>query len=147
MTKTMMRTGAVAAILVMVGMVSTAFGQGPIQKRIDFNINVPFEVQIGGYLLPAGDYVLRQVSANDLNLFALYPGRHMMHSPVAMIRTTRIDYYASGRYPEHTNIKLNIDEGSSEATPVLRGWNIPGDDGWQVIAVVPRHKGLMARAR
>src|SRR5215831_2798983 len=147
MTRTATRIGALAAVLIATAMVSTAFAQGPIQKRIDFNINVPYEVQMGGYLLPAGDYVLRQVSANDLNLFALYPGRHMMHSPVAMIRTTRIDYYASGRWPEHTNIKLNIDEGSSEATPVLRGWNIPGDDGWQVVAVVPRHKAFMAKAR
>jgi hypothetical protein len=147
MTKTMMRKGAVAAILIVAAMLSTAFAQGPTLKRIDFNINVPFEVKVGAYMLPAGDYVLHQVSANDLNLFALYPGKHMMHSPVAMIRTVRVSYQSSGRYPERANIKLNIDESSNEATPVLRGWNVPGDDGWQVISVVPRHKSMLARAR
>ena len=102
---------------------------------------------MGGYMLPAGDYVLRQVNANDPNLFALFPGKYMRHSPVAMIRTTRIDYYASNHYPEHTRLALNIDEGRGGATPVLRGWNIPGEDGWQVIAVVQRNKHFMARAR
>jgi len=146
MTKTTVGKGAVAAILVIAAMLSTAFAQGPIQKRIDFNINVPFEVKVGGYMLPAGDYVIHQVSANDLNLFALYPGRSMRHSPVAMIRTVRVDYYASGRYPERANVKLNIDESNNEATPVLRGWNVPGDDGWQVVSVVPRDKSMLARA-
>src|SRR5215831_14730011 len=129
MTRTATRIGALAAVLIATAMVSTAFAQGPIQKRIDFNINVPFQVRMGGYLLPAGDYVLRQVSANDLNLFALFPGKYMMHSPVAMIRTTRIDYYSSGRWPSKTNLLLNIDEMGGQATPVLRGWNIPGEDG------------------
>jgi hypothetical protein len=147
MTSTMTKKGAVATILLFAASISTAFAQGPIQKRIDFNINVPYELQVGGYLLPAGDYVLRQVSANDLNLFALYPGKYMMHSPVAMIRTVRIDYYASGHYPEHTNIQLSIDESGNAATPVLRGWTIPGEDGWQVISVVPRHKSVLARVR
>jgi hypothetical protein len=146
MTKRTIRRSAAGAILGIAAMLSTAFAQGPIQKRIDFNINVPFEVKIGGYLLPAGDYVLRQVSADDLNLFALFPGKHMMHSPVAMIRTVRVDHFSRGRYPEKTNIKLNIDESTNDATPVLRGWNVPGDDGWQVISVVPRHKNMLARA-
>jgi hypothetical protein len=146
MTKTMMMKGAVAAILLIAAMLPTAFAQGPIQKRVDFNINVSFQVKVGSYMLPAGDYVLHQVSADDLNLFALYPGKSMRHSPVAMIRTVRVDHYASGRYPEKANIKLNIDESGNEATPVLRGWNVPGDDGWQVISVVPRHKNMLARA-
>ena len=147
MTKGTMKKAVIAAALLAASTCGTIFAQGPIQKRIDFNINVPYQVQMGGYMLPAGDYVLRQVSANDLNLFALYSGKYMMHSPVAMIRTTRIDYSASGRWPEKTNLKLNIDESGGQATPVLRGWDIPGEDGWQVISVVARHKSLMARAR
>ena len=59
MTTTRKRKAAAAAILIIAAMLSPAFAQGPLERRIDFNINVPVGVQMGGYLLPAGDYVLR----------------------------------------------------------------------------------------
>src|SRR5262245_45665644 len=78
----------------------TIFGQGPLQKRINFSINTPYALRMGEYMLPPGNYVLRQVLQNDLNLFALYP-EDLTNEPIAMIRTVRIDYQA-GRYPDDT---------------------------------------------
>jgi hypothetical protein len=142
---TALRKSLVPAVLVVVAAFSVALGQGPLQKRINFNINVPYSLKMGGYELPAGDYVLRQVSDNDLETFALYPGRHLMHSPIAMIRTIRINYVA-GSFPGRTRLLLNIDEDSQDSHPVLRGWNIPGEDGWEVVSVVARGS-VLAKAR
>jgi len=128
----------------MAAMMATAFAQGPIQKRIDFSINVPFALRMGDYILPAGKYVLYQISQNDLNLFALHPVDRT-HSPIAMIRTTRIIYQGTD-YPEKTELIINIDESSRDNHLVLEGWNIPGMDGWEIIGVVEKKRGLLARA-
>jgi len=138
------KSGVVAGIMILTASVSMALGQGPIRKQVNYDINVPFEMRMANYVLPAGHYILKQVSDNDVNLFALYQG-DMMHSPIAMIRTTRI--YYSGRWPEHTRMLLTIDERTDEALPIIRGWNIPGESGWEVIAVVPRHNHMLTRIR
>lgn len=121
----------------------TIFGQGPLQKRVDFSINTPFAIRMGDYLLPPGNYVLRQVTENDLNLFALHPG-DLTHEPIAMIRTARVDFQ-SGKYPEHTKLFVEMDEASPANEPVLQGWVIPGMDGWEVIGVVEKKKGALTR--
>jgi hypothetical protein len=122
-----------------------ADGQGPLHKQVNYAINVPYALRKADYMLPPGNYVLYQINANDLNLFALYQG-DMMHSPIAMVRTTRIDYQATG-YPEKTRMLISFDESSADAHPVLRGWNIPGDDGWEIIGVVPTHASAPRQAR
>src|SRR5579862_9564460 len=104
-----LRRSLVPAVVLMMAALSTTNGQGPLQKQINFNINVPYALTMGDYVLPAGNYVLRQVSENDLDLFALYEGKHMMHSPVAMIRTIRVEY-GHARWPEKTKLFLDIDE-------------------------------------
>ena len=139
------RRSAIAAILTLVATASMAFAQGPIQKRVNYTINVDHALKMGDYMVPAGKYVLYQVSANDLNLFALYQN-DMTHSPIAMIRTTRIEY-SGGDYPDKTRIMLDIDESSSDVHPVLRGWNIPGMDGWEIISVVAKNRSVMTRIR
>ena len=139
------RRSAIAAILTLVATASMAFAQGPIQKRVNYTINVDHALKMGDYMVPAGKYVLYQVSANDLNLFALYQN-DMTHSPIAMIRTTRIEYNG-GDYPDKTRIMLDIDESSSDVHPVLRGWNIPGMDGWEIISVVAKNRSVMTRIR
>src|SRR5262249_37639576 len=78
-------------------------------------------------------------------LFALYQGS-MMHPPIAMIRTVRIDYAATG-YPEDTTMLIAYDESSPDAHPILRGWNVPGDDGWEIIGVVSGHGRHLSQAR
>lgn len=139
------RKSALAAILIFTATASLAFAQGPIQKRVKYTINVSHALRMGDYMLPAGTYVLYQVSQNDLNLFALYQ-RDMTHSPIAMIRTARIEYQGSD-YPEKTNIMLDIDESSADVHPVLRGWNIPGEDGWEIISVVPKNDRILTRVK
>jgi len=131
--------------MILTASIGLVLAQGPVKKQINYDINVPYEMRMTNYLLPAGHYILRQVSDNDLNLFALYQG-DMMHSPIAMIRTARIEYGA-GRWPEHTRMLVRIDETRDEGLPILRGWNIPGESGWEVISVVPRHHKVLTRIR
>lgn len=140
-----LRRGALAAIFMMVASLSFAFAQGPLQKKVNYTINVSHALRMGDYMLPPGRYVIHQVSANDLNLFALYQ-HDMTRSPIAMIRTIRIEYDGPN-HPEDTQLILDIDETSSYAHPVLRGWNIPGDDGWEIISVVAKNTGVMTRVR
>jgi hypothetical protein len=140
-----MRKSALAAILLLTAVASAAFAQGPLHKRINYEINVSHALRMGDYMLPPGRYVLYQVSQNDLNLFALYQDE-MTHSPIAMIRTTRIEYHGN-EYPGRTSMMLDIDESSADAHPMLRGWNIPGEDGWEIISVVSKNDGVLTRVK
>jgi hypothetical protein len=133
------------AVALLVAATSMAFAQGPLHKRINYTINVDHALRMGDYLLPPGQYVLFEINENDPNLFALYRD-DMTHAPIAMIRTVRIDYSGS-RYPGQTKMLLDIDEASSDLHPVIHGWNIPGEDGWQIISVVAKDKGVMTRVK
>ena len=62
----------------------TALAQGPVQKRIDFKINVPYRLRLQNYMLPAGNYILQRISQVDPSMYALYEG-DLRHSPVAMV--------------------------------------------------------------
>ena len=139
------RKRALAAVLLLTAMAVMAFGQGPLFKRVNYTITVGHELKMGDYLLPPGRYVIYQINQNDTNLFALYQ-EDMTHSPIAMIRTTRIDYQGS-EYPSKTGLFLDIDESSRDLHPVLKGWNIPGEDGWEIISVVSKRNGVMTRIR
>jgi hypothetical protein len=140
-----LRKCVVAAIVVMAASARMSLGQGPLHKQVNFDINVAYSLRMGHYLLPAGHYILYQINANDLNLFALYLNV-MTHPPIAMIRTVRIDYAVTG-WPEKTRMLLSIDESSPDQHPVILGWNIPGDDGWQIISVVPKNNSVLARTK
>lgn len=140
-----LRRFALTAILLIGVAVVPALAQGPLHKRVNFTINVPFELKKGQTVLPPGNYVLFQLNTNDPQLFALYQ-EDMTHAPIAMIRTTRIDYSGS-RYPGKTRLLMDTDESWPQRYPVLEGWNIPGDDGWDVISAVTRFRGLNVRGR
>lgn len=138
------KAGMFILVLAIAG-AGAVFAQGPLHKQVYYTINVPYALRKANYMLPPGKYILYQINGNDLNLFALYQG-DMMHSPIAMVRTTRIGYQATG-YPEETRILMGIDESSADAHPVIRGWNIPGDDGWEIIGVVPKNPRVLSAAR
>ncbi|HKV39157.1 MAG TPA: hypothetical protein VJX67_08085 [Blastocatellia bacterium] len=138
------KTTLATTALLIVASAALAYGQGPIEKVVRYEVNVPYTLRMANYTLPAGRYILHQVLADDLNLFALYKD-DMMHSPIAMIRTARIDYASRTSYPDKTKMLLTVDESDPDATPIIRGWNVPGDDGWEVIAVVPSHNGIVTR--
>ena len=130
----------------MIGVVVVpALAQGPLHKRVNFTINVPFELKKGEAVLPPGNYVLFQINISDPQVFALFQ-EDLTHAPIAMIRTTRIDYSAN-RYPRKTRLLMDTDESWPQKYPVLEGWNIPGDDGWEVISTVTRLRGIDARGR
>ena len=131
---------ALAAIFLIGAAVVPALAQGPSQERIEFSINVPFELKTANVVLPPGNYVLFQIKPSDRFLFALYP-EDLTHSPIAIISTIRIDY-DRGRMPQKTRLLLDSDESSPQNYPVLEGWNVPGSDGWEVIATTTSHRAL-----
>lgn len=116
------------------------------KKLVHFEINAPYRIRMAQYLLPPDRYYLQQVSENDLNLFFLFKGS-LRHTPIAAVRTTRI-YHASNKYPNNTEIRWVMDEESGDGSvPLVTGWEIPGEDGWEIIAITPRgHSGVL-RAR
>jgi hypothetical protein len=128
-----------AVIMVMlscfVASMSPVSAQGPLRKQVEFTINSAFEMNNSEVVLPAGKYILFQVHQNDLNLFALYKDS-LMHSPVAMVRTIRI-VNTYGEYPDKFQMLMDMDEETDGALPVITGWAVPGDDGWEIMAMVP----------
>lgn len=138
-----LRGFALTAILLIGVAAAPVLAQGPLQKRVNFTINVPFELKRGEAALPPGNYVLYQVNTNDPQLFALFQ-EDLTHPPIAVIRTTRIDY-STGRYPGKTRLLMDTEESWPQRYPVLEGFNIPGEDGWEVISVVTRSRGLNVR--
>lgn len=132
-------------LLMMLAMASLAFGQGPVHKRVNYTINVSHALRMGDHLLSPGRYVIYQVNQNDLNMFALYP-EDLTHSPVAMIRTTRVEHDL-GEGPSRTSLVIEMDESSSDNRPVLRGWEIPGMDGWKIISVVAKDSEFITRIK
>jgi len=137
---TLKRSVLLAAAICSIAVLSQA--QGPLYKQVNYSTNVSH--RIGDYLVPPGDYVLYQVSHNDLNMFRLYQ-KDMAREPIATIRTTRIDY--SRHYPDHTKILFEFDESGGEARPVLRGWTIPGEDGWRIISVIAKNDRILTRIK
>jgi len=97
------------------------------------------------YILPEGHYVMKQVSQNDIDLFWLYKD-NMLHSPIAVIRTVRKPTWGSN-VPQKSDLIIRINESSSEGTPVVRGFTIPGEDPFQIIAVVPKDSRALVRVR
>jgi hypothetical protein len=137
------KQSAFAAIAVMMLAASFTFAQGQIQKQVNYTINVPYSIKMGDYSLAPGKYVLYQINQNDPDTFALYAGS-MRHSPVAMIRTVRVQYLTT-HYPSKTRIKFEYDEAGDTAMPVVRGWTIPGEDGYEIISVVAKDDHYMTR--
>ena len=104
------RTRVVAAVFAVLALATGALAQGNLRERIHYAINVPQALEMSGYVLPAGKYLIRQVNATDPNLFALHRGDDT-NTPIATIRTTRVDYQP-GDYPQDAKIRLEIDEAS-----------------------------------
>jgi hypothetical protein len=116
----------------------------PLRKRMDFTVSADYRLSMGGYVLPAGNYILYQVADNNSNVFALYQG-DMTHSPIAMVQTTRIDNTTS--WPRHTKMHWQIEESYGGSIPTITGWQVAGTDGWEIIAVVPSGRGLNVLTR
>jgi hypothetical protein len=139
-----LRKNALVVVLIC-AMASLTFAQGPLHKKVNYSINVRYSLRMGDYILPPGSYVIYQIWQNDLNLFGLYQ-KDLAREPIAMIRTSRIEYN-TGNYPGKTRLLLNTEETNTETYPVLRGWNIPGEDGWEIISVVAKDNKVLTRVR
>jgi hypothetical protein len=137
----MLKNATLAAVfMVFAASVMSVSAQGPLRKQVFFTISHPFEMRNSNVVLPAGKYILYQVSQDDLNLFALYQN-DLMHSPIAMVRTTRVDYSVR-RAPKNVSMLLSFDEEANTVLPIINGWSIPGMDGWEIIAMVPERDRL-----
>lgn len=136
--KTFRNFAMAAALLFAIAPLMSVSAQGPLLKQLHFTINSPFSMTNSGAVFPAGKYILRQVNQNDSNLFALHQ-EDLTHSPVAMVRTVRIDYRGS-EYPGDDSMLLSNDDEATNALPIIGGWNIAGDDGWEIVATVPKSR-------
>lgn len=132
-----LRKFALAAIFLFFVAAAPALAQ-PSQMRINFTVTAPFELKKGGVVLPPGKYVLFQLSTSDRHLFALYQN-DMTHSPVAILRTARVPYFV-GWLPDRTRLFVDTDEATPQLYPILNGWDVPGDDGYEVIFTSVRKK-------
>ena len=135
-----LRKAALTAILLVAAVAVPVLAQGPSHDRINFTINVPFELKKSDIVLQPGTYVLFRIDANNPNLFALYRD-NTRHSPIAMITTARIEHSPT-RIPSKTGLMMETDESSAENYAVLQGWTIPGKDGWEMISTVTRSHGI-----
>jgi hypothetical protein len=130
-------------VALLIATAAAAVAQVPTQTKIRFDINVPYEMEIGGYSLPAGHYVMRKDSQNP-NLFFLFQ-QDLAREPIAVIYTVRGRYWAARQ--SGTRIALDIDESSSDNMPVLRAFKVPFDDPWEVVSVQVKDHSLMTRVR
>ena len=69
-----LRGFALTAIFLVVVAAAPVLAQGPLHKRVNFMINVPFELKRGETVLPPGNYVLFQINTNDHNCSRLSGG-------------------------------------------------------------------------
>ena len=100
----------------MVATAGTSFAQGPVQKEVVLTVNVPYQLRMGDYLLSAGTYTFYQVSQNDPNLFYLFRGVMRTHSPIASIRTARVEH-AMDSYHGKTAMRWQLDEEANAEWP------------------------------
>lgn len=139
-----LRNSALVGILI-ITMGSMAQAQGPLRKVIHFSINVNYAFTNSDLILPPGDYTLHQINQDDTSIFALYEGHNRKRSPLAMIKTVRIEYRAS-KYPEDTALLYNLMAARSEPLPVVHGWTLPGELGWEIISIVSKSDRRLAKS-
>ena len=130
-------------VALLIATAATAAAQVPTRTQIYFDINVPYEMQMGGYSLPAGHYVLWQDSQNP-NLFRLYQ-HDLAREPLAVVYTVRGRHWAARQ--SGTRIALDVDESSSDGLPVVRAFKVPFDDPWEVVSVKVKHNSPMTRVK
>ncbi len=143
------------AVLAIITLTIVAWAQNPLHDRVNFTIDTPFKLKVGGYAFPPGKYILYQEIQTDPGLFQLYPD-NLTNTPIATFHTVRVEY-RTGEYPDEARVRfkgtstgtvravtvdakemsvvLNIDKWTYDGIPLLRGWDIPGKDGWKIISV------------
>jgi len=131
----------IAALLL--AMAATSLAQVPTRMQIYFDINVPYAMEMGGYNLPPGHYILWQDSQNP-NFFRLYQ-HDLAREPLAVIYTVRGRYWTE--HSKGTRLALDVDESSGESLPVVRGFKVPFDDPWEVVSVKVKKDSMMTRVR
>lgn len=141
----LLRNVLISGLLVLTAGLSAAFAQKPTPRIVHFNVNVPYTFTKTHFTLPAGNYVLRQISLNHRGLFELFQG-DMTHAPIAVVRTVPV--YQSGAYRnEPTKIYYRLDEANQDGPPIIEGWSMPGDYGFEIISIVPSREPVQARSR
>jgi len=139
--KAVRKSAMIAALLIATA--AATWAQVPTRTQIYFDINVPYAMEMGGYNLPPGHYILWQDSQNP-NLFRLYQ-HDLAREPLAVIYTVRGRYWTV--HSKGTRLALDVDESSSEGLPVVRAFKVPFDDPWEVVSVKVKKDSLMTRVK
>jgi len=141
----MLRKAGLIGVL-LIAMVGTGvFAQSAVPRIVHYGINVQYKMRVGDYMLPPGNYVLSQVFQSDPNLYYLHPV-NLTHEPIAAIRTARVSFNGRIHQPGGTQIWVdNDEESSSNSIPVLKGWAMGGEDGWEIISVTPSKHSTLVR--
>src|ERR1051326_8963757 len=82
--------GVFALAVLLATSVSSSYGQGSIANplgRVLFTINLPYEVDAAGVLIPPGEYVVRDMRVQSQNLLSISCKDEF--EAVALIHTTR----------------------------------------------------------
>ena len=141
----MLRKASLIGVLLVAMVGTSVFAQSAVPRIVHYGINVDYKMRVGDYMLPAGNYVLSQVFQSDPNLYYLHP-MNLTHAPIAAIRTARISYNGRIHQPGGTQFLIENDEESSAGTiPVLKGWVLGGEDGFEIISVTPSKHSTMVR--
>jgi len=127
--------GMLASVVLVIASTAASFGQVPTRTLIHFTISVPVAVTIGNYLLAPGTYVLYQDSQVP-DRFALYRD-NLTKAPIAQITTTQTPYWAV-RNDRQTRIELRMAETPAGVRPVVKGFNVPFADRWNIVSVVAK---------
>jgi hypothetical protein len=142
----LLRNVLISAVLVLTAGISAAFGQIPTPRVIYFNVNVPYTFTKVHYTLPAGKYILRQMTERRRDLFALYQG-DMTHPPIAIVTTAPI-YHNGNNFNEPTRMYYGDNEETEDAHPIFQGWSMAGDNGFEIVSIVPsRESRAQVRSR
>lgn len=141
MMKAIRKSAVIAALLLATA--TTIWAQVPTRTQVYFDINVPYAMEMGGYNLPPGHYILWQDSQNA-NLFRLYQ-HDLAREPLAVIYTVRGRYWTE--HSKGTRLELEVDESSSESLPVVRAFKVPFDDPWEVVSIKVKKDSLMTRVK
>lgn len=95
-----------------------------VEIRYDISVQSTLEMGDAGYVLPPGEYVIREFDMRDAHLFALYKQGATEENPLAIIDAWQVPYYP---VLGGASVTLKVEEVEGRDRRVLRGWESQGN--------------------